>query len=300
MKPTLLILAAGTGSRYGGLKQLEKVGPNGETLLEYSVYDAIKTGFGKIVFVIRRSFEKEFRDLIVTKIQDKIAVEVVYQEVSDIPNGIKTNPVREKPWGSAHALWAARNVIKEPFGVVNGDDFYGRESFQLLIGQLVSMSEAKANYIMIPYRVGNTLVDSGTVARAVCEINDNNYLTKLVERTDVMRLDGVPSFRKEDGTWENLTDTTLVSMNMWGFTTDVFDYSAGYLQQFFNINKNSMREEALLPSMMNYLVYEGKVKIKVMNTPSKWFGITHLKDRNEVSHKIEGLIADEVYPDKLF
>lgn len=300
MKPTLFILAAGTGSRYGGLKQLEKVGPNGETLLEYSVYDAIRTGFGKIVFVIRRSFEKEFKDLIVEKLRDKIAIEIVYQEVSDVPDGIKVNPVREKPWGSAHALWTARNVVKEPFGVINGDDFYGLESFQLLVGQLETMAQETRNYIMIPYRVGNTLVDSGTVARAVCEVNDNNYLTKIVERSDVMRLDGVPSFKKEDGTWENLTDTTLVSMNMWGFTPDIFDYSERYLKSFFENYKNCTREECLLPSMMNYLVYEGKVKIKAINTPSKWFGITHLKDRDEVSHKIAGLIADEVYPDKLF
>lgn len=299
MKPTLLIFAAGAGTRYGGLKQLEQVGPNGETLMEYSVYDAIKVGFGKIVFVIRQSFYKEFKRIILDKIGDKIELEVVFQDVYDVPNNIQINPVRERPWGTVQALLCGKSKIHGAFGVINGDDFYGLESFQLLIGQLQNL-EKRQEYVMVPYRVGNTLVDSGTVSRAVCEINSENLLKNIVERKDVMRIDGVPCFRKEDGSWINLTDTTFVSMNMWGFTENVFQQLEEYFKDFLTEHKNCIACECLLPSFINKIVFENKAKIKAVYTPSRWFGITYNKDLAEVSHNIAELISEDIYPNKLF
>lgn len=300
MKPTLFILAAGMGSRYGGLKQLEGLGPNGETLMDYSIYDALKVGFGKIVFVIRRSFEKEFRENVITKYEKLVPVELVFQEVNKIPEGIKYNLVREKPWGTCHALLMGKRVINEPFGVINADDFYGRESFQLLIGQLNAMAKSKENYCMIPYMLGNTLAESGSVARAVCEVDDNQLLTKIVERTEVQRIDGVPCYKNKEGQWINLTDTTLVSMNMWAFTTDVFEFADKYFRDFLLEYKDDVKKEFLLPSFVNKLVTNKDVKVKAINTPAKWFGITYEKDRAEVSHKISELVADNIYPHKLF
>lgn len=300
MKPTLYILAAGMGSRYGGLKQLEKVGPNGETLIDYSIYDALKAGFKEIVFVIRQSFEKDFNDIIVNKYKKLVPIKVICQKVDDVPAGIKINPVREKPWGSAQALLAAKGVINEAFGVINGDDFYGLESFQLLIGQIAQMKDTQYKYAMIPYRVGNTLVESGAVARAVCEIDAKNYLTKIVERTEVMRIDGVPSYQSKDGEWKNLTDTMLVSMNMWAFTPDIFDLGEEYFKNFLEKNKDDVKAEYLLPTLVNSLVQDKKVKVKAINTPSNWFGITYQKDIVEIKHKIGELVASGKYPSKLF
>ncbi len=199
MKPTLFILAAGMGSRYGGLKQLDGLGPSGETIMDYSVYDAIKAGFGKIVFVIRHSFEKDFREKVIAKYEKTIPVEVVFQELDYLPEGFTLNPEREKPWGTNHALLMGKDVINEPFGIINADDFYGRESFQILAGQLKNMGEKKREYCMIGYLLGNTLSESGTVARGVCELDDDCCLTQVVERTKIQRIDGVPSYEHEDG-----------------------------------------------------------------------------------------------------
>lgn len=300
MKPTLLILAAGVGSRYGGLKQLEKIGPNGESLIDYSIYDAVKVGFGKIVFVIRKSFEKDFCEYFVKKYEKLIPIELVLQEVTNVPDGIKISPVREKPWGTAHALLMAKGVINGPFGVINADDFYGRESFQLLVGQLNYMSDNKDSYVMVPYRVGNTLTESGTVARAVCELDENQYLTKITEREEVVRESGVPKYKDEDGSWVNLTDTTLVSMNMWGFTPDIFDHVESEFVRFLETRKDNLKAELLLPSVINSLVVKDKIKVKAFNTPAKWFGITYEADKPEIAHKLRELIEDGIYPYNLF
>lgn len=300
MKPTLFILAAGMGSRYGGLKQLEKLGPNGESLMDYSIYDAIKVGFGKIVFVIRRSFEKDFCEYFVKKYEKLIPIELVFQEVNKIPKGIEINPVREKPWGTAQALLMGKDVIDGPFGVINSDDFYGRESFQLLIGQLNHMENSKNNYVMIPYMVGNTVVESGTVARAVCEVDENQNLTRIVERHEVERNMGVPRYKDENGNWVNLTDTTLVSMNMWGFTPDIFEHAEKEFSKFLAEKKNDLKAELLLPTMINNLVTSKAINVKAINTPAKWFGITYAQDKPEIVHKLRELIADDKYPYNLF
>ena len=300
MKPTLFILAAGMGSRYGGLKQLDAVGPNGETIMDYSVYDALASGFGKIVFVIRHSFEKEFREKIITKYEKIVQVEVVFQELDYLPDGFTLNPEREKPWGTNHALLMGKDVIKEPFGIINADDFYGRQSFQLLAGQLKKMEEQERSYCMIGYLLGYTLSESGSVARGICEIDNDNYLTQVVERTKIEIKNDVPRFLDDDGEWKNLSSSTPVSMNMWGFTPDYFDLSEKAFVDFLNENKDNIKAEFLIPTEINKLVKKGEVKVLLINTPAKWFGVTYAKDKPEVVQRIHELIDSKVYPKKLF
>lgn len=300
MKPTLFILAAGMGSRYGGLKQLDGLGPGEETIMDYSVYDALQAGFGKIVFVIRHSFEKEFKEKVASKYENQIPIEIVFQELDDLPKGFTLSPEREKPWGTNHALIMGKDVIKEPFGIINADDFYGRESYQLLAKQLENMAGQQQNYCMIGYLLGNTLSESGSVARGVCEINDDSYLTKIVERTQIARIDSVPSYKDEDGTWKRLTDTTPVSMNMWGFTPDYFNLSEKNFIDFLEKNQNNPKAEFLIPTMVNDLVAKKEIKVKLINTPSNWFGVTYAKDRSEVIRKIQELIDNKTYPTRLF
>lgn len=300
MKPTLFILAAGSGSRYGGLKQLEALGPNGETLIDYSIYDAIQAGFGKIVIIIRKSFEKKFTENIVEKYKKEVPIKLIFQDVTDVPDGIIINPKREYPWGTCQALVIASQVIDGPFGVINADDFYGRESFQLLAGQLLNMTDSKYEYRAISYMVGNTLADTGSVARAVCEVDSNNYLTKIVERHKVKRINGVPSYKDELGEWNNLTDTTRVSMNMWGFTPDIFQLAKKHLIAFLNVHKNDLETELPIPTLINQIIMANEAKVKLMSTPAKWFGITYSKDKPEVIHQLQGLVEDEIYPNKLF
>lgn len=300
MKPTLFILAAGMGSRYGGLKQLDGLGPGEETIMDYSVYDALQAGFGKIVFVIRHSFEKEFKEKVASKYENQIPIEIVFQELDDLPKGFTLSPEREKPWGTNHALIMGKDVIKEPFGIINADDFYGRESYQLLAKQLENMAGQQQNYCMIGYLLGNTLSESGSVARGVCEINDDSYLTKIVERTQIERIDSVPCYKDEDGTWKRLTDTTPVSMNMWGFTPDYFDLSEKNFIVFLEKNQNNPKAEFLIPTLVNDLVAKKEIKVKLINTSSNWFGVTYAKDRSEVVRKIQELIDNKTYPTRLF
>ncbi|MBD8346876.1 MULTISPECIES: sugar phosphate nucleotidyltransferase [unclassified Dysgonomonas] len=300
MKPTLFVLAAGMGSRYGGLKQLDGLGPNGETIMDYSIYDALQAGFGKIVFVIRQSFEKEFREKVASKYETKIPVEIVFQELDNLPEGFVLNPEREKPWGTNHALLMGKDVINEPFGIINADDFYGRESYQILAGQLKKMGGHTKNYCMIGYLLGNTLSESGSVARGVCEIDNENYLTKIVERTSIERIDGVPSYKDENNDWKSLTDTTPVSMNMWGFTPDYFELSKSSFVDFLKENQDKPKSEFLIPTLVNTLVEKNEIKVKLLNTPSVWFGVTYAKDRPEVVQKIKDLVKAGKYPEKLF
>lgn len=300
MKPTLFILAAGIGSRYGGLKQLDSLGPNGETLIDYSVYDALQAGFGKIVFVIRKSFEDDFRKKIASKYAKLVQVEIVYQELDDLPNGFHPNPERDKPWGTNHAVLMGKSVINEPFGVINAQDFYGRESFQLLAGQLRSMQGKTASYCAISYLLGNTLTDSGSVTRGICEVDADNKLLKIDERSEVKRLEGTPQYKNDDGTWKNLTDTTPVSMNMWGFTPDYFDLAEAFFIEFLKENKDKFKAEFRIPVFINALLKDKLVEVKLINTPSKWFGIIYAKDRPEAILKLKDLVNNKVYPENLF
>lgn len=299
MKPTLFVLAAGMGSRYGGLKQMDGLGPNGETIMDYSIYDAVRGGFGKVVFVIRHSFEEDFRAKIVKKYEHVIPVEVVFQELDYLPAGFELNPERVKPWGTNHAVLMGKEVIKEPFAVINADDFYGRESFAVMADYLSKLEGAKNDYCMIGYRVGNTLSERGSVARGICEMNADNELTSVVERTQIERIDGVVKF-KEGDEWFAVDDNTPVSMNMWGFTPDYFDYSEAYFAQFLKENADNLKAEYFIPLMVNKLITEGTATVKVLDTPSKWFGVTYADDRPMVVDKINALVAAGEYPAKLW
>lgn len=300
MKPTLFVLAAGMGSRYGGLKQLDGLGPNGETIMDYSIYDAIRGGFGKLVFVIRQSFEKDFREKIIAKYENHIPVEVVFQELDRLPEGFNVPEGREKPWGTNHAVLMGKEVIREPFAVINADDFYGRDSFAVLGKQLIQMAGTANDYCMVGYRVGNTLSESGSVARGVCETNAEGYLTGVVERTAIERINGDIQFADENGRQVVLDENTPVSMNMWGFTPEYFTYSEDFFRDFLQKNIGNLKSEYFIPLMVNELITTGRARVKVLDTTSKWFGVTYADDRQSVVDKIQALVDAGEYPDKLF
>lgn len=301
MKPTLFVLAAGMGSRYGGLKQLDGLGPNGETIMDYSIFDAIRGGFGKIVFVIRKDFEQDFREKIISKYENHIPVEVVFQSIDKLPEGFTCPENRVKPWGTNHAVLMGKEVIKEPFAVINADDFYGRDSFAVLGRYLSELPEdAKNDYCMVGFRVGNTLSESGTVARGICSTDEKDHLTTVVERTEIMRVDGKVSYKDEKGEWVAVEDNTPVSMNMWGFTPDYFQYSEEYFVEFLKENISNIKSEYFIPLMVNKLINDGTATVKVLDTTSKWFGVTYAADRQSVVDKIQALVDAGEYPSKLF
>ena len=303
MKPTLVLLAAGMGSRYGGLKQLDGLGPNGETIMDYSIYDAIKAGFGKIVFVIRKDFEKEFREKVLSKYEGHIPAEVCYQSLDALPEGFTVPEGREKPWGTNHAVMLAKDLIHEPFCVINCDDFYNRDSFMVIGKFLADLPDNATNtYAMVGFRVGNTLSENGTVARGVCSKDENDLLTTVVERTEIMRVDGKVSYKDENGEWVAIEDNTPVSMNMWGFTPDYFAHSDAYFKQFLSDPKNQANPKAefFIPLMVNELVNNGTSTVKVLDTTSKWFGVTYSADRQATVDRIQALVNEGVYPNKLF
>ena len=303
MKPTLVLLAAGMGSRYGGLKQLDGLGPNGETIMDYSIYDAIKAGFGKIVFVIRKDFEQEFREKVLSKYEGHIPAEVCYQALDALPEGFSVPEGREKPWGTNHAVMMAKDLIREPFCVINCDDFYNRDSFMVIGKFLADLPDNATNtYAMVGFRVGNTLSENGTVARGVCSKDENDLLTTVVERTEIMRVDGKVSYKDENGEWVAIEDNTPVSMNMWGFTPDYFAHSDAYFKQFLSDPKNQANPKAefFIPLMVNELVNNGTSTVKVLDTTSKWFGVTYSADRQATVDRIQALVNEGVYPNKLF
>lgn len=287
------------GSRYGGLKQLDGVGPSGETIMDYSIYDAIRAGFGKVVFVIRRDFEADFREKVLSKYRDHIPVEVVFQSIDALPEGFKAPAERVKPWGTNHAVLMGKDVIREPFLVINADDFYGRDSFAV-IGRELSAATGRGNYCMVGFRVGNTLSESGTVSRGVCTTDAEGYLTGVVERTDIARRDGRICFTGDDGQMETTAETTPVSMNMWGFTPDYFEYSDDYFRQFLEKNIDNPKSEFYIPSMVNELLVTSRARVKVLDTTSQWFGVTYAEDRPSVIGKIARLVAAGEYPERLF
>ena len=300
MKPTLFILAAGMGSRYGGLKQLDGLGPNGETIMDYSIYDAIKAGFGKVVFVIREHFEEDFRKIVLNKYKSIIDIDIVFQEINKVPQGYDYIAEREKPWGTNHAVLMGKEVINEPFAVINADDFYGQESFAILADFLKSMEGKKNEYCMIGYRVGNTLSESGAVSRGVCEVDENGYLRNVVERTHIEEKGGEIIYQTEDGEQVTLNPNTPVSMNMWGFTPDYFDFSMDYFKEFLTENGQKLKSEFYIPFAVNNLIVQQKVTCKVLDTPSKWFGVTYSQDRPQTVIEINSLINKGIYPVKLF
>lgn len=299
-KPTLLILAAGIGSRYGGLKQLDTVGPNGEAIIDYSIYDAIQAGFGKVVFVIRKSIEKDFKEFIGNKLEGKIEIEYAYQELEKIPANIKLNPERVKPLGTGHAVLVAKDVINENFAVINADDFYGRDAYLTIAKHFAELNNNSLDNCMVGYNLKNTLSDHGYVSRGQCTSDENNFLIDVVERTHIeKKTDGI-YFENENNEEQLLAGNTLVSMNFWGFTPQYFVELENRFTKFIEENKNELKAEFFIPTVVNELITEGKGKTKVLESNAAWFGVTYQEDRPVVVESIRELIKAGKYPENLW
>ena len=300
MKPTLFVLAAGMGSRYGGLKQLDGLGPNGETIMDYSVYDAIKAGFGKVVFVIREDFEKDFREKVLSKYEGVVPTEVVFQALDKLPEGYTCPADRTKPWGPNHAVLMGKEAIKEPFAVINADDFYGRDAFRVIAEELQRPHDRKGDYCMVGFRVGNTMTENGSVARGVCQTKEG-LLTSVVERTAISYDNNHNIvFTDENGEVQTLEPNTPVSMNLWGFTPDYFDYSEREFKKFLDRDINTPKAEFFIPLCIDTLINSKEATVKVLDTDSKWFGVTYSADRPGVVEKFAELHREGVYPTPLF
>lgn len=301
MKPTLFVLAAGMGSRYGGLKQLDGVGPQGQTIMDYSIFDAIRAGFGKVVFVIRKDFESDFRTKILSKYEGHVPVEVVFQSIDKLPEGYTAPADRVKPWGTNHAVLMGRDVINEPFAVINADDFYGRDAFEVIARELSRPHDRKGDYCMVGFRVGNTMTENGTVARGVCETNADKMLTKVTERTDIgYDADHKIAFTDENGATCHLDPATPVSMNLWGFTPEYFDYSDREFRRFLDAHGTELKSEFYIPTCIDTLINSGEATVRVLDTDSRWFGVTYAADRQGVVDRLAALHAAGEYPDKMF
>lgn len=289
---TLLVMAAGMGSRYGGLKQLDEVGPNGETIIDYSVYDAIEAGFNKVVFIIRQDFRDLFKEKISDKYTDKINIEIVYQSLHDLPQNFTCPVGREKPWGTGHAILAARSVISEPFAAINGDDFYGRESFNIIADYY---SKNQTGFTMAAFQLDKTLSDFGTVSRGLCDVNKNKLAT-VIETHDLKKVNNNISSDREI----NLNGKEPVSMNMWGFTPVLFNYLQTMFNEFLNKNNKNLKSEFLIPTVVNDLIQQNLEDVHVLRTGAQWFGVTYKEDKSLVNQQILKLIAAGLYPEKLF
>ncbi|MEY3195006.1 MAG: hypothetical protein RIQ78_1103 [Bacteroidota bacterium] len=288
MKPTLLILAAGIGSRYGGLKQVDGMGPGGEAILEFSVYDAIRAGFGKIVFVIRKDIEKAFRDKVGHKIEAKIHTEYAFQEQDTALEWLAQKPVREKPWGTGHAILSAKKFLTEPFATVNADDFYGADAFKTL-GTFLSDACTPTDYGMVAYHLGNTLSENGAVSRGVCQINQEGYLSDVTERTKIEKLSDGIHFTDESGQRHLLADNTPVSMNLWGLHHHILDELEGQFQDFVKSNFDKPRAEFYIPTVINHLLKDSKISLKVLTTTSQWYGVTYPEDKGTVQRALSNM-----------
>ena len=300
VKPTLLVLAAGMGSRYGSLKQMDGVGPNGEAIIDYSVYDAIQAGFGKVVFVIRHSFADDFKEVFnAERFGHRIEVEYVYQELDYLPEGFSLPEGRVKPWGTNHAVMMAASAIREPFAAINADDFYGRNSYEVISNFLSQLDVKQGEYCMVGYEVSKTLSENGTVSRGVCTVDAAGNLTSMVERTQIERVNGTILFHDE-GLDEPLAEDTPVSMNFFGFTPDYFRHSEAYFKEFLTDNIANLKSEFYIPRMVNKLISDGTATMRVLSTKADWFGVTYKEDKPELMRKIEELIEAGVYPRNLW
>ncbi len=298
MNPTLLVLAAGMGSRYGGLKQLDGVGPHGETIMDYSIFDAKRAGYGKVVFVIRKDFQKDFEEKILSKYRGHIPVEVVFQSIDDLPEGFAVPEGRVKPWGTGHAILAARDVVKEPFTVINADDFYGSDAFAVMGKYL---SEPHDDYCMVGFNVGNTMSENGSVSRGVCSVDEKGHLTNIVERTAISYdADHNIKYKDENGNECTLAPNTPVSMNFWGLQPDYFELAAAQFVDFLKEKGAELKSEFYVPSTIDLMIKQGAKCAEVLSTDSQWFGVTYPEDRQGVVDKLASLHKAGEYPDKMF
>ena len=299
MKPTLLILAAGMGSRFGGLKQVEPVGPNGEAIIDYSIYDAIRAGFGKVVFIIRESFADAFKEKFDAKLKGKIEVEYVYQELDMLPEGFKLPESREKPWGTAHAILVAKNVIKEPFCALNADDFYGFNAYKAM-AKFLTESKDPMEYSMVGYKLNDTLSEFGSVSRGICGEDKNNNLVKIVETLKIIKRGNEIISIENDGSETSLTGNEIASMNNWGFKPSVFEQLEKRFSQFLKTEIDKPKSEMYIPSVVFDLIDDKVATVKVLEANSPWFGVTYKEDKPFVIEKINTLIANSEYPEKLW
>ena len=297
-----MVLAAGMGSRYGSLKQMDGVGPNGEAIIDYSIYDAIRAGFGRVVFVIRHLFEKEFREIFTPeRFGGRIAIDFVFQELDKLPAGFTLPADRVKPWGTNHAVMMGAEIIRdEPFVVINADDFYGDDAYRTIADYLRSVVGQKNHYCMVGYEIRNTLSEHGTVSRGVCGVDRNGNLSSMVERTRIERRDGRIVYEDERGEWIPMAEDTPVSMNMFGFTPDYFEYSEDYFSTYLKDNIADPKSEFYIPTMVNKLISDGKAQLRVLRSSAQWFGVTYKEDRPAVVERIRKLVDAGVYPAKLW
>ncbi len=299
MKPTLVILAAGMGSRFGGLKQVEPVGPNGEAIIDYTIFDAIRAGFGKVVFIIRESFADAFKEKFEAKLKGKIEVEYVYQELDNLPEGFTLPEGREKPWGTAHAILVAKDVVNEPFCALNADDFYGKNAYQVLADFLKS-SENEAEFAMVGYQLKNTLSDFGSVSRGICTVDDMQNLVKIVETVKIVKKGNAVISIEEDGSETPMTGEESASMNMWGFKPSLFKALETKFVDFLKTEINKPKSEMYIPSVVFEMIEEQEARVKVLKADSPWFGVTYKEDKPIVVEKIRKLIDEGEYPENLW
>ncbi|HTJ78414.1 MAG TPA: sugar phosphate nucleotidyltransferase [Rariglobus sp.] len=297
MQPTLLVLAAGMGSRYGGLKQVDPVGPSGETILDYAVFDAIRAGFGRVVFVIRKEFEEAFRTQVAAKYADRVGVDYVFQSLDALPSGFTPPPAREKPWGTGHAVWCARDAVKEPFAVIGADDYFGRDAFEKLAIRLSESPKAAGGipaFAMVGYRLANTLSENGAVSRGVCAATADGTLQCVVEHTGIRR--------EEVGTGpdKKFTGEEIVSMNCWAFTPALFDALDRQFTEFLQAKGSELKSEFYLPEAVSRQIAAGKASVKVVPTTASWFGVTYREDKPRVQAALASLVASGEYPAQLF
>lgn len=305
-KTTLVIMAAGMGSRYGGVKQLDPVGPSGEIIMDYSVYDAIEAGFNKVVFIIRKDLEEDFKEIIGDRIAKHIEVEYCFQELDDLPEGFSLPEGRTKPWGTGQAVLACKNIVKEPFAVINADDYYGKESFVKIHDYLVSIEETdpqsdKYKFCMAGFILGNTLSENGTVTRGICEVDENDMLIDIQETGDLIQVEnhveGTNLTTREE---VNLSINSVVSMNMWGFTPELLDELYDGFEEFLSEYGSELKSEYLLPDVVGDLVKEKTAEVKVLTTNDKWFGVTYKEDKEKVAESFKKLVDEGIYTSKLF
>lgn len=300
IKPTLLVLAAGMGSRYGGLKQLDGVGPNGETIMDYSVYDAVQAGFGRVVFIIRNFFREDFEARVRSRYGDSIEICFIEQELDVIPKGFFLNSLREKPWGTGHAVLVAHKSITTPFAVINADDYYGQRSFKVIADYLVKIAGSKGNFSMVGFRTGNTLSESGSVSRGVCTVGSDGFLVSVEEHHNIKREDDEITGENCKGERVKIEEDAPVSMNMWGFTPDLFEQGWRLFGEFLKERGDEAKSEFYIPFIVNKLLEEGYASCRVLSTPDLWFGVTYKEDRDSVTKRVCELCDLGVYPTPLF
>jgi len=301
MKPTLLVMAAGMGSRYGSLKQIDPVGPSGETIIDYSIFDAIRAGFGKIVFIIRKDIENEFREVFIHKLEKFIPVEVVFQELDKLPGGYSVPEGRQKPWGTGHAILMAAEQIREPFAAINADDFYGADAFKVMAEYLQLLDDSsQTDFAMVGYDLCNTMSEHGSVSRGICTMNEGQWLSTVVERTKIQHTpEGIADIQ-ENGLQTPLSPSDIVSMNFWGFTPAYFQLTKPLFEAFLEQNIGNLKAEFYIPLAVDLLIQSGKARVKVLQSHDRWFGVTYKEDKPLVIEKLKQLTREGYYPEKLW